>query len=182
MDNAPRIDLRIIEGEAGQGEPSTDCTELSKITLDNIPEGPEGEPDIIVTFDINKEGILTATAKDADEINQADIKIQIAKAQGRKEDIQNAQALQEVFNNEEQKQNNNIGAKNAFEKFLADMNATKVEAEKDGKLTEADITTLGVCIGLGEEFLKESPDATAPQYEAKTTEIEEFYKPLLAKL
>ena len=62
------------------------------------------------------------------------------------------------------------------------MTATKVDAEKEGKLTEADITTLGVCIGLGEDFLKDEPNATAPQYEAKTTEIEEFYKPLLEKL
>ena len=51
--------------------------------LENVPEGPEGEPEIIVTFDINKEGILTATAKDADEINQADIKCNIAKEKGK---------------------------------------------------------------------------------------------------
>lgn len=48
---------------------------MSKVILDNVPEGPAGEPDIIVTFDINKEGILKMTAKDADEINAADVTI-----------------------------------------------------------------------------------------------------------
>jgi len=149
--------------------------------LENIPEGPEGEAVIIVTFDINKEGILTATAKDADEINCADIKIEIAKNKG-KEQIKEDIAILEVFDDADQHANNNVGAKNAFEKFLADMRAAKNDNDKKKMLTEADMTTLDVCIGLGEDFLNEEPGATAVQYQEKTVEIEEFYSPLLDKM
>lgn len=50
------------------------------------------------------------------------------------------------------------------------------------KLSKADITTLGVCINLGETFIQEHPNATAEEYGAKTLEIEEFYKALLEKM
>ena len=62
------------------------------------------------------------------------------------------------------------------------MRAAKVDNDKKAKLTEADMTTLDVCINLGDEFLAETPDATAVQYQEKTVEIEEFYKPLLDKM
>ena len=125
--------------------------------------------------------ISISSYKDADEINCADIKCEIAKVKG-KEQVNEDIAILEVFNDADQQANNNVGAKNAFEKFLADMRAAKTDNEKKAKLTEADMTTLDVCINLGDEFLVETPDATAVQYQEKTVEIEEFYKPLLDKM
>lgn len=182
MNNQPQIHFRIIQGDGEQGQDTKECTELSKVVLDGVPEGPAGEPDIIVTFDINKEGILSFTAKDADTINAAEIKVQTEKTEGRVDDIREGQALQEIFNTEEEKNNNNVGAKNAFEKYLADMKAASNDKTKTEKLSKADITTLGVCINLGDAFIAEKPNATAEEYGAKTVEIDEFYKALLEKM
>jgi len=87
-----------------------------------------------------------------------------------------------MFDDAEQLANNNVGAKNAFEKFCSEMKAAKDDEEKMEKLTEADKTTLGVCIDLGDQFLEETKNATATDYEVKMKEIQEFYEPLLEKM
>lgn len=55
------------------------------------------------------------------------------------------------------------------------MKAASNDKTKTDKLSKADLTTLGVCINLGDEFMKESPNATAEEFGAKVLEIEEFY-------
>ena len=93
------------------------------------------------------------------------------KAQGKANEVKEGQALQAIFNTEEQKANNNDGAKNAFVKFCADMVACKDDKEKMDALSAADVTTLGVCIDLGEQFMAENKNATATEYEQKIVEI-----------
>ena len=89
--------------------------------LDQVPEGPPGEPDIIVTFDIDKNGILRMTCKDADELNAADVEIEVTKVSNKKEDIKEMIEKQKMFDDADQVVNNNVGAKNAFEQFCAEM-------------------------------------------------------------
>jgi len=58
---------------------ATDNRSLGKFILDGIPPTPRGIPQIEVTFDIDANGILTATAKDKATSRSRSIRIEGSK-------------------------------------------------------------------------------------------------------
>ena len=62
-DNQPAVDVVVLQGER---EMARDNRVLGRFSLQNIRPAPRGEPQIEVTFDIDANGILNATARDKD--------------------------------------------------------------------------------------------------------------------
>jgi len=60
-DSQPQVEIRVLQGER---EMAGDNRELGRFILDGIPPAPRGIPQIEVTFDIDANGILAASAKD----------------------------------------------------------------------------------------------------------------------
>ena len=60
-ENQPAVDININQGER---EMAADNKSLGRFILDGIPPAPRGTPQIEVTFDINKDGILNVSATD----------------------------------------------------------------------------------------------------------------------
>ncbi|KPJ71484.1 molecular chaperone DnaK [Parcubacteria bacterium DG_74_3] len=60
-DSQTSVEINVLQGERSM---SADNRSLGKFILDGIPPAPRGLPQIEVTFDIDANGILTATAKD----------------------------------------------------------------------------------------------------------------------
>lgn len=60
-DNQTTVEIHVLQGERSM---ATDNRTLGRFILDGIPPSPRGMPQIEVTFDIDANGILTATAKD----------------------------------------------------------------------------------------------------------------------
>ncbi len=60
-DNQPAVDIHVLQGERPM---ASDNKTLARFILDGIPPAPRGVPQIEVTFDIDKNGILNITAKD----------------------------------------------------------------------------------------------------------------------
>jgi molecular chaperone DnaK len=60
-DSQPQVEIRVLQGERPM---ANDNVELGKFFLDGIPPAPRGMPQIEVTFDIDANGIVNATAKD----------------------------------------------------------------------------------------------------------------------
>ena len=60
-DNQTSVDIHVLQGER---QLAADNMSLGRFRLDNIPPAPRGLPQIEVTFDIDANGILNATAKD----------------------------------------------------------------------------------------------------------------------
>jgi molecular chaperone DnaK len=62
-DDQPAVDVVVLQGER---EMASDNRPLGRFRLENIRTAPRGEPQIEVTFDIDANGILNASARDKD--------------------------------------------------------------------------------------------------------------------
>ena len=60
-DNQPAVDIHVLQGERPM---AADNKTLGRFQLTDIPPAPRGVPQIEVTFDIDKNGIVNVTAKD----------------------------------------------------------------------------------------------------------------------
>lgn len=71
--NQPSVEIHVLQGERPM---AADNKSLGRFRLDGIPPMPAGMPQIEVTFDIDANGILHATAKEKSTGKEASITIQ----------------------------------------------------------------------------------------------------------
>lgn len=72
-DNQPAVDIHVLQGER---EMAADNKTLGRFQLTDIPAAPRGVPQIEVTFDIDKNGIVNVSAKDLGTGKEQSIKIE----------------------------------------------------------------------------------------------------------
>ncbi len=72
-DNQPAVDIHVLQGERPM---SADNKTLGRFQLTDIPPAPRGIPQIEVTFDIDKNGIVNVKAKDLGTQKEQNITIQ----------------------------------------------------------------------------------------------------------
>ncbi|WP_139414189.1 molecular chaperone DnaK [Chlamydia abortus] len=80
-DNQPAVTIVVLQGERPMAK---DNKEIGRFDLTDIPPAPRGHPQIEVTFDIDANGILHVSAKDA--ASGREQKIRIEASSGLKED------------------------------------------------------------------------------------------------
>jgi len=71
-DNQSAVTIRVLQGER---QMATDNTELGRFDLVGIPAAPRGIPQIEVSFDIDRDGIVHVSAKDKGTGKEQSIKI-----------------------------------------------------------------------------------------------------------
>lgn len=72
VDNQPSVDVHVLQGERPM---AADNKTLGRFQLTNIPAAPRNVPQIEVTFDIDKNGIVSVRAKDLGTQNEQQITI-----------------------------------------------------------------------------------------------------------
>ena len=72
-DNQPAVDIHVLQGERSM---AADNKTLGRFQLSDIPPAPRGIPQIEVTFDIDKNGIVSVKAKDLGTNKEQTIVIQ----------------------------------------------------------------------------------------------------------
>ncbi|GGG26763.1 chaperone protein DnaK [Lysinibacillus alkalisoli] len=72
-DNQPAVDIHVLQGERPM---AADNKTLGRFQLSDIPAAPRGVPQIEVTFDIDKNGIVSVKAKDLGTQKEQTITIQ----------------------------------------------------------------------------------------------------------
>ena len=72
-DNQPAVDIHVLQGERPM---AADNKTLGRFQLTDIPPAPRGVPQIEVTFDIDKNGIVSVKAKDLGTQKEQKIVIQ----------------------------------------------------------------------------------------------------------
>ncbi|REH89261.1 molecular chaperone DnaK, partial [Staphylococcus felis] len=72
-DNQPAVDIHVLQGERPMAQ---DNKTLGRFQLTDIPPAPRGVPQIEVTFDIDKNGIVNVTAKDLGTNKEQNITIE----------------------------------------------------------------------------------------------------------
>jgi molecular chaperone DnaK len=72
-DNQTSVTVHVLQGER---EMARDNRTLGKFNLDGIPPAPRGVPQIVVTFDIDANGIVNVSARDKATANEQKIRIE----------------------------------------------------------------------------------------------------------
>jgi molecular chaperone DnaK len=119
-DNQSAVDIHVLQGER---ELARDNRTLGNFRLEGIRPGPRGTAQIEVAFDIDANGILTATARDKDTGKEQKITISGSTQLG-KEDIDRMVADAQAHSEEDRKRREEIEARNA-----ADSMAYQVERQ-----------------------------------------------------
>ena len=113
-DNQPSVDIHVLQGERPM---AADDKTLGRFELTDIPPAPRGVPQIQVTFDIDKNGIVNVSAKDMGTGKEQ--KIDIKSSSGLSdEEIKRMQDDAKAHEEEDKKRKEAIMAKNNAEALI----------------------------------------------------------------
>ena len=132
-DNQTAVTVRVIQGER---QLANDNTELGRFDLIGIPPAPRGIPQVEVTFDIDRDGIVHVGAKDLGTGKEQSMRI-TAPNKLSKEEIEKLVKDAEKFSEEDKKKKEEIEVKNqadtlaySVEKSLKDFGDKVTQDEK----------------------------------------------------
>jgi len=141
-DNQTAVTIRVLQGER---QMANDNVELGRFDLIGIPAAPRGIPQIEVTFDIDRNGIVHVNAKDLGTGKEQSIRITAPKKLS-KEDIDKMVKDAEQYAEEDKKRKEEVEVRNqadtliySTEKSLKDFGEKIGKSEKEKiekKLTE----------------------------------------------
>jgi molecular chaperone DnaK len=113
-DNQPAVDINVLQGER---EFAKDNKQLGTFRLDGIAPAPRGIPQIEVTFDIDRNGIVHVSAKDLGTGKEQNISI-TASTNMSKDDIDKAVKEAEQYAEEDKKRREQVDTKNEAENLV----------------------------------------------------------------
>lgn len=113
-DNQPAVDIKVLQGER---EFARDNKMLGTFLLDGIAPAPRGIPQIEVTFDIDRNGIVHVSAKDLGTGKEQNITI-TSSTNMSKEDIDKAVQEAEQYAAEDKKRREQVDTKNEAENLV----------------------------------------------------------------
>ncbi|CUK51513.1 TPA: molecular chaperone DnaK [Listeria monocytogenes] len=132
-DNQPAVDIHVLQGERPMAK---DNKTLGRFQLADIPPAPRGIPQIEVSFDIDKNGIVTVRAKDLGTGKEQNIVIKSSSGLTDEEIekmVQDAEANAE----EDKKNKENAELRNKADQLVFTVDKTLKELE--GKVEEEEV-------------------------------------------
>ncbi|SOC38544.1 molecular chaperone DnaK [Salinicoccus kekensis] len=138
-DNQPAVDIHVLQGERPM---ANDNKTLGRFQLTDIPPAPRGVPQIEVTFDIDKNGIVNVTAKDQGTGKEQKITIQ-SSSNLSDDDIDRMVKEAEENAEEDKKRREEVETRNAADQMIFSTDKTiedlgdKVEADEKEKAENA---------------------------------------------
>ena len=132
-DNQPAVDIHVLQGERPM---AADNKTLGRFQLTDIPPAPRGVPQIKVTFDIDKNGIVNVSAKDMGTNKEQKITI---KSSSGLSDEEIDRMVKEAKENEasDKKRKEEVDLKNEVDQLL--FTTDKTLKELKGKVSEDEI-------------------------------------------
>ncbi|CWU44653.1 molecular chaperone DnaK [Listeria monocytogenes] len=172
-DNQPAVDIHVLQGERPMAK---DNKTLGRFQLADIPPAPRGIPQIEVSFDIDKNGIVTVRAKDLGTGKEQNIVIKSSSGLTNEEIekmVQDAEANAE----EDKKNKENAELRNNADQLVFTVDKTLKELE--GKVEEEEVKKAEAARDELQEALK------GEDFEAikeKTESLNEIVQNLSVKL
>ncbi|ELU5817668.1 molecular chaperone DnaK [Listeria monocytogenes] len=172
-DNQPAVDIHVLQGERPMAK---DNKTLGRFQLADIPPAPRGIPQIEVSFDIDKNGIVTVRAKDLGTGKEQNIVIKSSSGLTDEEIekmVQDAEANAE----EDKKNKENAELRNNADQLVFTVDKTLKELE--GKVEEEEVKKAEAARDELQEALK-GEDLEA--IKEKTESLNEIVQNLSVKL
>ena len=171
--------IMVYEGERKM---TKDNHLLGQFELTGIPPAPKGVPQIVVTFDIDANGILNVSALNSETGRES--KITIANDKGRltKDEIEKMVKDAEKFKADDEALKKRLDAKNDYENycFLVKDSVNK-ETLKD-HFTNKDKVALEDLCEEGLAWIDTHADSTVEEFAAQKEVVKAKYNPIMMKI
>ena len=172
-DNQPAVDVHVLQGERPM---AADNKTLGRFQLTDIPAAPRGVPQIEVTFDIDKNGIVNVKATDKGTGKEQQITIQSNSGLS-DDEIDRMMKDAEANAEEDKKRKEAADLKNEVDQLI--FQVEKTTGELEGKVDQAELDEANA---LKDELkaAQEADDVEAMT--AKKDELNEKIQALTVKL
>lgn len=172
-DNQPAVDVHVLQGER---EMAADNKTLGRFQLTDIPAAPRGVPQIEVTFDIDKNGIVNVSAKDLGTKKEQSITIKSSSGLS-DEEIERMIKDAEANAESDKQRRKEADLRNEVDQLIFTTNKTLEEVE--GKVSEDEIQKAKDA----RDALQEAVDANdLEQMKEKRDELTKVVQDLSVKL
>ena len=148
VDNQPSVEVHVLQGERDFAK---DNKTLGVFHLDGIMPARRGVPQIVVTFDIDANGIVHVSAKDLGTGKEQSISI-TSSSNMSKEDIQKAVDEAEKFAEEDKKRREEVDIRNGADQMV--YQCEKLVSEDGDKFSEDDKKDINDKVDALKEALK----------------------------
>lgn len=172
-DNQPAVDIHVLQGERPM---AADNKTLGRFQLTDIPAAPRGVPQIEVTFDIDKNGIVNVSAKDLGTGKEQ--KITITSSTGLSdEEIDRMVKEAEANADADNKRKEEADLRNEVDALI--FSTDKTLEELKGKLTDEEVAKAEVA---RDELKKAVEENDLEAMKAKKGDLEKVVQELSVKL
>merc|ERR1719158_376261 len=171
--------IQVFEGERGM---TKDNNDLGKFHLDGIPPMPRGAPKIVVTYDIDANGILKVTAKETSTGKENTISIKNESGRLSQADIDRMVREAEENKAEDEANKVRIEAKNGLENYVYSIKNTLNDPKLEGKIPEEDKAAIQKIVDDTVSWMDANQQASKDELEAKRKEVEGTVGPLMQKM
>lgn len=172
-DNQSAVDIHVLQGERPM---AADNKTLGRFQLTDIPAAPRGVPQIQVTFDIDKNGIVNVSAKDLGTGKEQKITIQSASGLS-DEEIERMKKEAEEHAEEDAKKKEEVDLRNEVDGLI--FQTEKTLKEVDGKLADSDIQPVKDAL---EDLKKAQKDNNLDEMKEKKDALSKVAQDLAVKL
>ncbi|GKV54342.1 chaperone protein DnaK [Sporosarcina sp. NCCP-2222] len=172
-DNQPAVDIHVLQGERPM---AADNKTLGRFQLTDIPPAPRGIPQIEVTFDIDKNGIVTVKAKDLGTQKEQNITIQSSSGLS-DDEIERMVKDAEANAEEDKRRKEEVDLKNEADQLV--FMAEKTLKDLEGKVAEDEVKKAEEA---KDELKKAVESGNLDEIRAKKQQLEELVQQLSVKL
>ena len=172
-DNQTAVDIHVLQGERPM---SADNKTLGRFQLMDIPPAPRGVPQIEVTFDIDKNGIVNVRAKDLGTNKEQAITIKSSSGLS-EEEIENMVNEAEANAEADQKRKEEVELRNEADQLV--FTTEKTLKDLEGKVDEAEVTKANEAKDALKEALEKNE---LEDIRTKKDELQEIVQQLSMKL
>lgn len=181
QDNQDVVSIQVFEGERTM---TKDCHMLGKFDLSGITKARRGEPQILVTFDVNADGILSVAAEEQGASNKESITITNDKGRLSEEEIERMVREAEEMKDEDELLKKKVEAKNNLEHTIFTVKSTLEEKEKIAdKISEEEVESLESAAKEAQEWLdSEAEEADLEDIEGRLKDLKDVIEPIMTKV
>ncbi len=172
-DNQPAVDIHVLQGERPM---AADNKTLGNFQLTDIPAAPRGVPQIKVTFDIDKNGIVNVSAEDQGTHKKQNITIKSNSGLS-DEEIERMKKDAEEHAEADKKKKEEVDLKNEVDQELFQVDKTLKEVK--GKVPEDDIKKAE---SARDELKKAKESGNLDEMKAKQDALNKVIQDLSVKL
>ena len=172
-DNQPAVDVHVLQGERPM---AADDKTLGRFELTDIPAAPRGVPQIQVTFDIDKNGIVNVSAKDMGTGKEQNITIKSSSGLS-DEEIKKMQKEAEEHAEEDKKKKEEVDLRNEVDQLI--FSTEKTLKDVKGKVSDDDTKKVQDAL---DALKKAQKDNNLDEMKAKKDELSKVAQDLAVKL